>query len=77
MQQQIQEMSTRVADIGAVGSIGTAVTINLADINMAVQIAAGLVAIIAGLAAAAFHFYKTYAMHKDRRKNNNGSPEGP
>ena len=65
--QQIQELSTRVADIGAAGSIGTAAVINLAQINMIVQITAGVVAILAGLAAAAFHFYKTYTIHKDRK----------
>lgn len=65
--QGIQTASTKVADIAAAGTIGTATWINLADLNMVVQIAAGVVAVIAGLAAAIFHAYKTYDLRQQRK----------
>jgi hypothetical protein len=64
---QHAEISTRVADVAAMGSIGTAAVINLSQINMIIQITAGVVAILAGLAAAAFHMYKTYDLHRERK----------
>lgn len=67
----IQSIGVRVADAAAAGCIGTAAAINLADINQIVQIGAGVVAIVAGLAAAGFHAYKTYDLY--RRRNSNGS----
>lgn len=67
--QHIQEISTKAADIAAAGSIGTAAVVNLANLNTIVQIAAGVVAIIAGVAAAVFHGYKTYDLHHQRKTN--------
>lgn len=67
MHQDIHTVGVRVADAAAAGCIGTAAVINLADINVIVQIVAGVVAIIAGLAAAAFHVYKTYDLHARRK----------
>jgi hypothetical protein len=59
--------TTRSADIAAAGSIGAAAAVNLANINLYVQIAAGCVAIIAGLSAAVFHAFKTYELYKARK----------
>jgi hypothetical protein len=67
MHQDIQTVGVRIADAAAAGCIGTAAVINMADINVIVQIAAGVVAIIAGLAAAGFHIYKTYDLHARRK----------
>ena len=70
MQQHIQEIGTKVADAAAAGSITAAAVSNLAEINIMVQIGAGIVAIIAGLAAAIFHIYKTYDLKHQRSANN-------
>ena len=75
MQQQLHEVSTRVADVAAAGSISTAAVVNLAQLNTMVQIAAGVVAIIAGTAAAVFHAYKTYDLHRSRIQDGS-DPEG-
>ena len=61
-------MGLRTADIAAASSITTAAWVNLANINMLVQITAGIVAIIAGLAAAAFHIYRIRLLKKERQK---------
>ena len=68
MQGHIQSIAagTKVADVAAVGSISAAATVGLTNLNLYVQIAAGVVAIIAGLSAAIFHAYKTYHLHKHR-----------
>jgi hypothetical protein len=67
MQQHVHGASTKVADIAAATSVGGAGVSFLSDFNTYVQIGAGLVAIIAGLAAAAFHLFKLYWAHKDRQ----------
>lgn len=64
--QSLQAAGTRIADVTAAGTIGTAAVINLSQINMVVQIAAGCVAIVAGMAAAAFHIYRTCEIHRTR-----------
>jgi hypothetical protein len=58
---------TRVADAAAAGSIGAAAAANLTQINLYVQIAAGMVAIIAGACAAAFHIVKTIQLREHNR----------
>lgn len=70
MQQHISDISTRAADIAAASSIGTAAVVNLANLNTIVQIAAGVAAVLAGIAAAVFHGYKTYDLHLQREKRN-------
>ena len=67
MQHHIGGMTTKVADIAAGASLSGAGVSILADVNTYVQIGAGLVAIIAGLAAAAFHMVKLYWAHQDRK----------
>lgn len=69
MEHNIQAIAqtTRVADMAAAGSIGAAAAVNLTTINLYVQIAAGCAAIVAGLAAAVFHAYKTYQLHQHRK----------
>jgi hypothetical protein len=68
IQQQVQQAGTKVADIAAGTSLSGAGVSILADVNTYVQIGAGLVAILAGLAAAAFHVVKLYWAHQDRKK---------
>lgn len=63
----IHDMGTKVADSAAAGSITAAAWVNLADLNTVVQIGAGIVAILAGLAAAIFHIYKTYDLRQQRK----------
>jgi ABC-type uncharacterized transport system permease subunit len=60
-------LTTRVADIAASTSIAGAGVAWLAEVNAWIQIAAGVVAVIAGLAAAIFHIYKTYDLHQSRK----------
>ena len=66
IQEHIHGVSTKVADIAAATSVGGAGVSFLVDFNTYVQIGAGLVAIVAGLAAAAFHLVKLYWAHQDR-----------
>lgn len=68
--QHIQTIAatTKVADVAAAGSIGAAAAVNLTNINLYVQIAAGCVAVVAGTAAAIFHAYKTYQLYKQRHQ---------
>jgi len=75
MQPHIQHIvaGTKAADVAAAGSIGAAATATLTNLNLYVQIIAGIVAIIAGLSAAAFHIYKTYHLHKHRNDNDSKS----
>lgn len=68
MSHHIHDVGTRVADAAAAGTIAAAATINLADINVMVQIGAGLVAIFAGVAAGIFHLYKFYDLRQQRRE---------
>jgi len=49
-------MKTRIADLGAVTSIGLFGTTWLADLDLFISIIAGLVAIVAGVAAASYHY---------------------
>lgn len=67
IQQHLHGISTKVADVAAATSVGGASVSILADFNTWVQIGAGLVAIVAGLAAAAFHIVKLYWAHQDRK----------
>lgn len=57
---------TKVADIGAGVSIG-GFTLTLESTNEVVQIVAGLVAIVAGIAAAVFHIKRTIALNKAKK----------
>lgn len=66
MHDQIHTVSVKVADVTAAGAVGTAAAVNLTSLNLYVQIGAGLVAIVAGLAAAAFHIYKMYRLHTNK-----------
>jgi len=65
----VAQIGTKAADVAAAGSIGTAVALNINEFNIMVQIAAGMTAILAGLAAASFHAYKTYLLHKERERH--------
>jgi len=69
IQGHLHTVSTKVADVAAATSVGGAGVSFLADFNTYVQIGAGLVAIIAGLAAAAFHLFKLYWAHQDRQNS--------
>jgi hypothetical protein len=68
IREQIQHAGTKIADVAAGTSLSGAGVSILADVNTWVQIGAGLVAIIAGLAAAAFHLVKLYWAHQDRTR---------
>lgn len=67
MVQQGDNFITRAADVAAGTSIAGASVAWLAEVNAWVQIAAGAVAVIAGLAAAFFHIYKTYDLYQTRK----------
>jgi len=67
VRQQMHDMSVKVADAAAAGSIGAAAWANLSNIHVMIQIAAGVIAIIAGTAAAVFHIYKTFDLRQQRR----------
>ena len=54
----------QLADAGAVGSIVTFLGLSLSDWNDIVHIVAGVVAIIAGVAAATFHVIKISQIEK-------------
>lgn len=64
----VNHVSTRVADVAAGASITGASVAWLAEVNAWIQIAAGIVAVIAGLSAAIFHIYKTYDLHQSRKQ---------
>jgi len=57
-------MKTRIADFGAATSAALAGTAWLANLDLIVSITAGLVAIIAGVAAAVYHITRTRRMKK-------------
>ncbi len=67
LQDYVHGGGTKLADSAAATSVGGAGVSLLADANMYIQIGAGAVAILAGLAAAAFHMVKLYWAHKDRK----------
>lgn len=64
----VQDVGVKIADAAAAGTIAGAAWVNLAQINTIVQIGAGIVAIIAGLAAAAYHAYKFYDLRQARKE---------
>ena len=58
----LQSDAQRIADVGAATSVMSAGFSSLGAVNELVQIAAGLVAIVAGLCAAYYHVTRA---HKD------------
>jgi hypothetical protein len=71
--QQIEQLSTRAADAGAGIAAGAAGTAWLIELNTWVQIGAGMAAIIAGIAAAAFHVYKIRELRRLRKSEHEAS----
>ncbi len=68
LQDYVHGGGTKLADAAAATSVGGAGVSFLTDVNMYIQIGAGAVAILAGLAAAAFHIFKLYWAHRDRQE---------
>ncbi len=61
----------KIADIGAAMSVAIAGTSWLTELDVIVSITAGVVAIIAGIAAAVFHITRTYRLNKDVTSRSN------
>jgi hypothetical protein len=72
---KLQDVGVKVADSAAAGSIAAATWINLTEVHLIVQIIAGVVAIIAGLSAAAYHIYRLRKLYLSTEKINGTADE--
>ena len=54
------DAAQRIADMGAATSVLTVFGLSLSEVNDLVQIAAGLVAIVAGICAAYYHLTRAH-----------------
>lgn len=71
--EQAGNVTAKAATVVSAAGAGT----SLVAVNEFIQILAGVVAVIAGIAAAWWHFERIYDVHQERKRDNDRNRSGP